>query len=74
MRAYTPIDARRMFSLVSQGTYLFNASLRENLLLASPWATSGEIETACTQAELHDFVASLPNGYETLVGERGVQF
>lgn len=74
LRAYTPVDARRMFSLVSQGTYLFNASLRENLLLARPWATLGEIETACAQAELHDFVATLPNGYETLVGERGVQF
>jgi thiol reductant ABC exporter CydC subunit len=74
LRAYTPVDARRMFSLVSQGTYLFNASLRENLLLARPWATPGEIETICAQAELHDFVTSLPNGYETLVGERGVQF
>jgi thiol reductant ABC exporter CydC subunit len=74
LRRYTPIDARRMFSLVSQGTYLFNASLRENLLLARPWATSAEIENACTQAELHEFVSSLPNGYETLVGERGVQF
>jgi ATP-binding cassette subfamily C protein CydC len=74
LRAYTPVDARRMFSLVSQGTYLFNASLHENLLLARPWATPGEIETACAQAELHDFVTSLPNGYETLVGERGVQF
>jgi len=74
LRAYTPVDARRMFSLVSQGTYLFNASLRENLLLARPWATPADIETACTQAELHDFVSTLPNGYETLVGERGVQF
>ena len=74
LRRYTPIDARRMFSLVSQATYLFNASLRENLLLARPWASPAEIENACTQAELHDFVSSLPNGYETLVGERGLQF
>ena len=71
---YTPVDARRMFSLVSQGTYLFNASLNENLRLARPWATPAEIEEACRQAELHDFVSSLPKGYETLVGERGVQF
>ncbi len=74
LRAYTPVDVRRMFSLVSQGTYLFNASLGENLRLARPWATPAEIETACAQAELHDFVTTLPNGYETLVGERGVQF
>jgi thiol reductant ABC exporter CydC subunit len=74
IRQYMPVDARRMFSLVSQGTYLFNASLNENLRLARPWATPAEIEEVCRQAELHDFVSSLPRGYETLVGERGVQF
>jgi thiol reductant ABC exporter CydC subunit len=74
IRQYTPVDARRMFSLVSQGTYLFNASLSENLRLARPWASPQEIEEACRQAGLHDFVNSLPKGYETLVGERGVQF
>ncbi|MCX6066724.1 MAG: thiol reductant ABC exporter subunit CydC [Chloroflexi bacterium] len=74
LRRYTPVDARRMFSLVSQGTYLFNASLRENLLLAHPWASPEEIEIACRQAELHEFVTGLPKGYETLVGERGLQF
>jgi ABC-type multidrug transport system fused ATPase/permease subunit len=74
LRRYTPVDARRMFSLVSQGTYLFNASLGENLRLARPQALPAEIEAACIQAELHDFVTSLPQGYETLVGERGVQF
>jgi len=74
IRQYTPVDARRMFSLVSQGTYLFNASLNENLRLARPWATPAEIEEVCRQAELHDFVSSLPKGYETVVGERGVQF
>ena len=74
IRAYTPVDARRMFSLVSQGTYLFNASLSENLRLARATATPEGIEAACRQAELHDFVSTLPKGYETLVGERGVQF
>ena len=74
IRLYTPVDARRMFSLVSQSTYLFNASLNENLRLARPWAKATEIEDACRQAELHDFVNSLPQGYETLLGERGVQF
>jgi ABC-type multidrug transport system fused ATPase/permease subunit len=51
---------------------LFNASLRENLLLARPWATQADLETACQQAELHDFIASLPEGYDTHVGERGL--
>jgi thiol reductant ABC exporter CydC subunit len=72
LRAYKQVDARRMFSLVGQTTYLFNASLRENLLLARPQATPEEIESACRAAQLHDFVLTLPNGYETLVGERGV--
>lgn len=74
IRFYTPVDARRMFNLVSQSTYLFNASLNENLRLARPWASATEIEDACRQAELHDFVNGLPQGYETLLGERGVQF
>ncbi len=73
IRAYKQVDARRMFSLVSQNTYLFNASLRENLLLARPWATQDDIEAACRAAQLHEFIVSLPNGYETLVGERGVE-
>lgn len=74
IRQYSPVDVRRMFSLVSQNTYLFNASLSENLRLAQPSASSEDIEAACRQAELHDFITSLPKGYETLVGERGVQF
>jgi thiol reductant ABC exporter CydC subunit len=73
IRAYKQVDTRRMFSLVSQNTYLFNATLRENLLLARPWATQDEIEAACRAAQLHDFIISLPNGYETMVGERGLQ-
>lgn len=73
VRAYRQVDIRRMFSLVSQHTYLFNATLRENLLLARPWGTQEDIEAACKAAQLHDFILSLPNGYETMVGERGLQ-
>lgn len=72
LRRYNQVDVRRMFSVVGQNTYLFNASLRENLLLARPWATQADLETACQQAELHDFIMSLPEGYETFVGERGL--
>jgi thiol reductant ABC exporter CydC subunit len=72
LRHYAQTDVRRMFSVVGQQTYLFNASLRENLLLASPSATQSDLETACQQAELHNFIMSLPDGYDTLVGERGL--
>jgi thiol reductant ABC exporter CydC subunit len=72
LRHYAQTDVRRMFSVVGQSTYLFNASLRENLLLANPSAAQTDLETACRQAELHDFITSLPQGYETLVGERGL--
>jgi ABC-type multidrug transport system fused ATPase/permease subunit len=71
VHSYDQEDVRRVFSVVSQHTYLFNASLRENLLLARPEATQEEIEYACQQAALHDFVQSLPQGYETCIGEHG---
>lgn len=57
--------------MVTQETYLFHASLRENLLYANASATQVEIEAACRAANIHDFIASLPDGYETVVGERG---
>jgi ATP-binding cassette subfamily C protein CydC len=74
LRRYTAVDARRMFSVVNQSTYLFNASLRENLLLARPQATDAEIEQACHAAQLDGFISGLEQGYQTPVGERGVQF
>jgi ABC-type multidrug transport system fused ATPase/permease subunit len=73
IRRYAPVDTRRMFSLVSQDTYLFNASLRDNLLMARPSASQAEMESACQHAELHEFITGLPKGYDTLVGERGAQ-
>ncbi len=73
IRDYRQEDVRGCFSVVSQYTYLFNASLRENLLLARPLATQDEITEACKQVQLHEFIQSLPKGYETYVGERGVQ-
>lgn len=57
--------------MVSQEPYLFHSSLRENLRYARPDATDAEIERACRAANIHDFIASLPWGYETVVGERG---
>jgi ATP-binding cassette subfamily B protein len=60
--------------VVSQDTYLFHASIRENLAFARPDATDDEIEQAARAAQVHDLIASLPEGYETLVGERGYRF
>jgi ATP-binding cassette subfamily B protein len=60
--------------LVSQETYLFHASIRENLRFACPEATDGEIEDAARAAQIHDLISSLPDGYDTPVGERGYRF
>ena len=60
--------------VVSQETYLFHASVRENLRFARPDATDEEIEDAARTARIHDLVASLPDGYDTIVGERGYRF
>jgi ATP-binding cassette subfamily B protein len=60
--------------VVSQETYLFHASVRENLRFARPEATDEEVEAAARTARIHDLVASLPQGYDTIVGERGYRF
>jgi ATP-binding cassette, subfamily B, bacterial len=60
--------------VVSQETYLFHATVRENLRFASPSATDEEIEEAARAAQIHELVATLPDGYDTVVGERGYRF
>jgi ATP-binding cassette subfamily B protein len=60
--------------VVSQETYLFHSTIRENLRFARPDATDEEIEEAARAARIHDLVASLPDGYDTVVGERGYRF
>jgi ATP-binding cassette subfamily B protein len=57
--------------MVTQETFLFHDSIRNNLLYARPQATQPELEAACRAANIHDFIAGLPDGYDTLVGERG---
>lgn len=64
----------RAVGVVSQETYLFHASVAENLRFAKPEATDAEIEAAARAAQIHDHIASLPDGYDTLVGERGYRF
>ncbi|MGA5096960.1 ABC transporter ATP-binding protein [Streptomyces lavendulocolor] len=64
----------RGVGVVSQETYLFHASVADNLRFARPEATDEEIEAAARAAQIHDHIASLPDGYDTLVGERGYRF
>ncbi|KAA6185090.1 thiol reductant ABC exporter subunit CydC [Thiohalocapsa marina] len=66
-------DLRRHIALVSQQTHLFDASIRDNLLLAAPEATQGHLEAACRTAQIHRFIEALPEGYDTWVGETGVR-
>ncbi len=64
---------RQNIGTVTQDTYLFNGTILENLLYAKEDATKEEIEKACKIANIHDFIMSLPNGYNTVVGNRGLK-
>jgi ATP-binding cassette subfamily B protein len=72
LRDVTLDSLRRSIGVVFQESLLFNRSIRENLLVGRPDATQAEIERACRLAEAHDFIIRQPQGYDTLVGERGV--
>src|SRR5207253_11049126 len=63
-----------LVGVVSQETYLFHESVRENLRFAKPDATDEEIEAAAAAARIHHVIAALPDGYDTVVGERGYRF
>lgn len=64
-------DLRQMESFVTQETYLFHDRIRNNIKIAKLSATDEEIEVACKKASVHDFIMSLPKGYDTSVGELG---
>ncbi|ADU25706.1 ABC transporter ATP-binding protein [Ethanoligenens harbinense] len=64
---------RNQIGMVTQDTYLFNTTIRENLLFARPNAKEAELVQACTTANIHDFIKSLPQGYDTVVGDRGIK-
>jgi ATP-binding cassette, subfamily B, bacterial len=74
VRDLTFASLAELVGVVSQETYLFHASVRENLRFAKPDATDEEIELAADAARIHDLIASLPEGYDTVVGERGYRF
>ena len=73
LRDFKLDELRSQIALVSQDTYLFNASIRDNLRMARQDATDGDMEEAAKLANAHEFIEAMPDGYDTLVGERGMQ-
>jgi len=71
LRSLSQEHLARHVGMVTQETFLFHDSLRNNLLYARPEATQPDLEAACRAANIHEFIAGLPDGYDTLVGERG---
>ncbi|MEZ4768175.1 MAG: ATP-binding cassette domain-containing protein [Caldilineales bacterium] len=66
-------ETRALVGVVAQHTHLFNTSVRDNLFLANPEASEEEMVAASQLADLHDFVLSLPEGYDTMIGENGLK-
>ncbi|MCE7980676.1 MAG: ABC transporter ATP-binding protein [Caldilinea sp. CFX5] len=71
LRDVSLVSLAQQIGMVTQETYLFHDTIRANLVYARPDATQEELESACRAANIHDFIASLPEGYDTVVGERG---
>jgi ATP-binding cassette subfamily B protein len=73
IRALTQDSLRRAIGIVPQDTVLFNDTVAYNIAYGRPGASQGEIEAAAQAARIHDFIASTPKGYGTMVGERGLK-
>jgi subfamily B ATP-binding cassette protein MsbA len=71
IREFTKESLLASIAVVTQEPFLFNTSIRENIRFGRPGATQEEIEEAARAADIHEFIRSLPEGYETIVGERG---
>ena len=72
LKVLDPKALRRMIAVVHQDTYLFYGTVEENLRLGKPDADHAEIEAAARDANAHEFISALPQGYATMIGERGV--
>ncbi|HSG42316.1 MAG TPA: ATP-binding cassette domain-containing protein, partial [Anaerolineales bacterium] len=66
-------EIRKRCALVSQNSYFFNTSIRENLRVARPKVTPEKMEEAARSAQIHEFIAGLPKGYDTFIGEHGLR-
>jgi ATP-binding cassette subfamily B protein/subfamily B ATP-binding cassette protein MsbA len=73
IRAFTLASYRRLLAVVQQDVFLFDGSVRDNIAYGRPEATDAEVERAARQANAHEFIDRLPEGYRTFVGERGVK-
>jgi ATP-binding cassette, subfamily B, bacterial len=73
LREYRVADLRNQFAIVLQEPVLFSTTIAENIAYARPEAAHGEIVAAAVAANAHDFITALPDGYDTLVGERGMR-
>ena len=73
LHEYPQEQTREFFSVLSQRTYFFNDTVRQNLLLARPSATDAELHQAAQMAQIHNFILGLPKGYETTIGEQGIR-
>jgi len=73
LREYRSEDLRRLFSVVPQHMHLFNATIRDNLLLANPQADDAQLHSAAAAAHIHEHIAGLPDGYDSYVGEAGLK-
>jgi ATP-binding cassette subfamily B protein len=71
LRDVTQDSLSQAIGMVTQETYLFNETLKANILYAAPHASQAEVEAACQAANIHHFIAGLPDGYDTVVGARG---
>ena len=73
LRALDPDAIRRLIAVVAQDTYLFHGTVEENLRLGRPEATEAELVAAAAAANAHEFITALPDGYHTMIGERGTR-
>jgi ATP-binding cassette subfamily C protein CydCD len=73
LRSLDPVRLRGMIAVVAQDTYLFHGTIADNLRLGRPEATAAEMVAAATAANAHGFITGLPDGYDTVIGERGAR-
>ena len=73
LRTLDPDAIRRLIAVVAQDTYLFHGTVEENLRLGRPDATEAELAAAAAAANAHEFITALPDGYHTMIGERGTR-